>query len=309
MPTPKHTVPKDPLPELSQLPQAGLIQVSGHDAVAFLNGQLSQEISADNTDRAPLAAWHDANGRVLAVVRVLAVNDVWLLLTHGGDPHDLIRRLSLFVLRADVTLEDVSSQWRCVALLGDTDRWLNDRGIRPGPASGETATQEDLISVRGGPEIVYLLAPTASIERIEAELPLADAAVGALAELRLGLPNITAELAKRYTPQMLNLDRLGALAFDKGCYPGQEVIARTHNLGSVKRRVSRYSGELTGVPAAGTKILDRAGNSVGEVIRASRAENQRVELLAIVRTDSAAGPLVCEDGSGTPLRKEPLPGE
>ncbi len=108
---------------------------------------------------------------------------------------------------------------------------------------------------------------------------------------------------------MLNLDRLGALAFDKGCYPGQEVIARIQNLGNVKRRLFRFSGPLREQPPAGSGLIDASGNEVGEVLRAARNDAQRVEFLAVVRVDAVEGSLAWIGEPETSLTRERLPGE
>jgi folate-binding Fe-S cluster repair protein YgfZ len=101
---------------------------------------------------------------------------------------------------------------------------------------------------------------------------------------------------------MLNLDALGALAFDKGCYPGQEVIARVHNLGDVKRRLRRYAADAL-APPVGTAVLDDRGAAVGEVVR-SAASVSAAQLLAVVEHTAADGPLTC---GGAPLAELPLP--
>jgi folate-binding protein YgfZ len=98
------------------------------------------------------------------------------------------------------------------------------------------------------------------------------------------LPIVDRGLLERYTPHMLNLDRLGGSAFDKGCYPGQEIVARTENLGAVKRRVRRFKAEQTHLPARGSAVLDASGAHAGEVLRAAPAATG-IEILAVVPVD------------------------
>jgi folate-binding protein YgfZ len=119
----------------------------------------------------------------------------------------------------------------------------------------------------------------------------------------LGLPAIGAQLVEHFVAQMLNLDLLDALSFDKGCYPGQEVIARVHHRGSVKRRMRRYASPDAAPPAPATAVQDAAGNAVGEVVRAA-GTTAGVELLAVV--DHAAAGGVLQIGN-TQLRELPLP--
>ena len=127
-------------------------------------------------------------------------------------------------------------------------------------------------------------------------------------EVSLGLPRLTPALQSRFIPQMLNLDLLGALDDNKGCYPGQEVIARIQNLGTVKRRMVRFSTDLSRVPEIGTAIMDETGATVGEVIRAAVVDGN-VEFLAVTQLDSIDRTLNCEADRAVALHVEPLPYE
>jgi folate-binding protein YgfZ len=119
----------------------------------------------------------------------------------------------------------------------------------------------------------------------------------------LGIPAITPTLAERFVAQMLNLDVLGAVSFDKGCYPGQEVIARVHNLGGVKRRLRRYA-TVGAAAAIGTTIVTLDGAAVGEVVR-SAPNGTGSELLALV--DNTAADVSLSTSAGAQLRALPLP--
>ena len=303
------TLPENFEPALCPLTDMGVIEVSGDDAEGFLNGQLSHDVISRLPLRAPLAAWLDARGRVQAVLRAIRTGDHWLLLTREADIDALIRRLKMFVLRADVRLRDVSSEWFAAAALGDVDPWLASRSVRLSRQTGAAATANGALLVRVGTRLVYLVSAGAAKRKLLHDMPAVAEESVASEEIHLGLVNLVPELTGRYTAHMLNLDRLGALAFDKGCYPGQEVVARTHNLGSVRRRVFRFSGELAREPAVGTALLDSGGNQVGEVVRAASAGKSRVDLLAVVRIDSTTEALTCAAEPGLALTRESLPGE
>ena len=294
---------------LCPLTDMGVIEVTGDDAEGFLNGQLSHDVSSRLPSRAALAAWLDARGRVLALFRAVRTGDHWLLLTRGADIDALVRRLKMFVLRADVQLRDVSSEWFAAAALGDIDPWLASRSVRLSRQPGATATANGALLVRVGTRLVYLVSAGATKRKFVHDMPEVAEQSVASEEIRLGLVNLVPQLAGRYTAHMLNLDRLGALAFDKGCYPGQEVVARTQNLGTVKRRVFRFSGESEREPTVGTALLDSGGNQVGEVVRAVSTGKSRVDLLAVVRIDSTTGALTCAPEPGSALTLESLPAE
>lgn len=293
-------------PRYCLLPNLGCVEVQGADASAFLHGQLSRELIALEPTRAPLAGWHDARGRLRALFRVVRLPDRWLLLT----PHDMLEitlaRLQRFVLRADVKLA-VSEHWHGAALVGADEGALAALGITAPAARDAVAFQGDLHWIRVGPEILLALGPVAAIDAVGNKARGGSAALAALAEIRLGIPAITPELIERFVPQMLNLELLDGISFDKGCYPGQEVIARIHNLGSVKRRMRHYAAALHHVPPPGSAIF-RNGDAepVGEVVRAAPAQTG-VELLAVVEHDAAQGALFIGADERAALVELPLP--
>ena len=283
--------------------------MSGTDAEMFLNAQLSRNVTESGANRSTLSAWHDSKGRVLALLRALRNGNQWLLMVHGGDPDTIIRKLTVFILRADVALRDVSAEWHGAAVLGDVDAWFEHRGASLGSQPGDSTQKDHTFLIRATPEMAYLVSPIGVSSTIESELSMVNHQEGNLAEIRSGLVELLPEFAGRFSPQMLNLDRLGALAFDKGCYPGQEVIARIQNLGNVKRRLFRFSGPLSELPPVDSVIINTSGVEVGKIVRVARANTQRVEFLAVVSVDAIEGTLACISEPQTPLAKERLPSE
>jgi folate-binding protein YgfZ len=291
------------------LPDLGFLALSGNDADSFLSAQLSQRIPPPDSGSACLAAWHDPKGRVRALCRVLATPGALLLIAERAGVVPLAQQLRRYVVRADVHIDDVSDAWRGTALLYATEGPAIDTHVRSLDAdsaqlkTGETRNR--LQAVRIGPRLVHLFGGPAEIAAVCRELPVADQNAAVRAEIELGLPPL------RYWPeplvlgQMLNLDRLGAIAFDKGCYPGQEILTRTHHLGNIKRRLYRYSA-ATAPPAPGTPVLDSERTTVGEVIRAASADIG-CQLLAVTRIDARDGALVCANATDSPLRRLPLP--
>jgi len=207
------------------------------------------------------------------------------------------------VLRSNVTLaraEDVA----VAALLGDDDAWLAARGVPArDTAPNRLVRRGGVALVRIGPSYWQALGAPAALAELTAGLTETRPADAERTEIELGIPAITPKLADRFVAQMLNLDELDAVSFDKGCYPGQEIIARVHNLGGVKRRARRYAAPQ-GPPPLGTPVL-AAGTEVGEVVRSAPTRGGS-ELLAVVEHAAAGSPLTC---AGAPLTKLPLPFE
>jgi len=296
----------DQAPRLAPLSGVGFIALNGADSDGFLHGQLSQNVEAPDASNAPVAAWHSAAGKVEIIVRMLRLDEGWLLVTDNELVGPAIAGLQRFVLRDEVRIGDGGDKWQAAALVGESNEWLREHDIGLGSDPGRRVDANGVIWLRLGPTLVHAIGSPSAIAELESTLPHATSDEAALEEVALGLPRLTPALQGRFVPQMLNLDLLGALDETKGCYPGQEVIARTQNLGTVKRRMLRFSADLNRAPEIGSAIVEDAGATVGEVIRAAVVEG-RVELLALTQLASADRALHCEAEPAVALRTEPLP--
>jgi folate-binding protein YgfZ len=286
--------------QFSALHDSVCIEVRGADAAAFLQGQLTQALLGLDPADAPLAGWADARGRVRAVLRVCRLPDRWLLVAPRDGADALLKKLGMFVLRSKVTLA-LATDIAVAALLGHADDALARNGVAAGTEPNRMVRHGELSFVRVGEGYWLVLGPPSDLARLGATLEPASEAAAALAEIRLGIPAITTATTERFIAQMLNLDELGAISFSKGCYPGQEIIARVHNLGGVKRRARRY-GARAPAPAAAAAV--HCGNqTVGEIVRAAPTE-AGCELLAVVDHAAADAALTC---GGAALVELPLP--
>jgi hypothetical protein len=294
----------DPAPRIARLADTAIIGVAGDDARAFLHAQLSSDIADLTPATAPLAGWHDARGRVRALFRVLPAGEQWRLLTCADIATTVLAKLRMFVLRARVTLAPADALG-VHAIVGDASAWLDAAGIDLAAAPNALRQVRDVYWLRIGPELLYAVGSDAAIRTASGGLDAAPAERAELAAIRCGIPRVDAALSERYIPQMLNLDVLGAVSFNKGCYPGQEVITRTQHRGTVKRRMRRLSAAAGDVPPIGAALAAADGEPAGEVVRAARAEHG-FELLAVVRLDKLAGPLFVA-GNENPLTELPLP--
>jgi folate-binding protein YgfZ len=278
------------------------IEVRGADAAAFLHSQLSRAVVTLDSADAPLAGWADARGRIRALFRVLKRPDRWLLVTPRDGADALVKKLRMFVLRSkvEVALADVT----VAALLGDASPVLARHGTAPETPPNRVFCRDDLCFVRAGERYWLALGSPGALQPLAASLAEAAEAAAELAEIELGIPEIVPQTTERFVAQMLNLDELGAISFDKGCYPGQEIIARVHNLGGVKRRARRYAVQ-SAPPAPGTPVLAEGEQEVGEVVRAAPAATGS-EMLAVVDHAAAGAQLTC---AGAVLAERPLPFE
>ena len=257
----------------------GVLRARGPDALPFLQGQLSNDLTRLAYDRSLLAGYHNPQGRVIALLRVLqlAPEDLLAVL-----PRELvatvIARLSKFILRAKVKLVDESPSWRITGLVAAGVNADAAAGVA-GPAAVAHSADAIAVQVAQRPSRWLLLTSTA-----RPPLPEAGAAappeIWQRAVIAAGEPQVCAATSEEFVAQMLNLDLLGAIAFDKGCYTGQEVIARAHYRGRVKRRMQRF---VTPAPQAlkpgdaGTLADGRTFQVVDAVLRA----DGRCEFLAV----------------------------
>jgi folate-binding protein YgfZ len=234
--------------------------------------------------------------------RVVRRADAWWLLTQRDVAAATANRLRMFVLRAAVTIA-VADEPQVIAVVAADDPWLRAHGLPVDAPEGGTTQAGELVWLRVGPRLWHVVGARKPVEGFAQSLPRASEEVATLEEIRLGIPAISSALVEHFVPQMLNLDLLDAISLDKGCYPGQEVIARVHHRGSVKRRMRRYTCEASSAPSPGSAINTPDGAAVGEVVRAARAESG-VELLAVVDHAAATANLAVD---GAALRELALP--
>ena len=234
----------------------GLIRARGADAAPFLHGQLTQDVTALSTTEARLAGYCSAKGRLLAS---------FVLWRSEADAIDLacsadllaptLKRLSMFVLRAQCKLSDASAEVALYGLAGDqATAWL-----------GDAAPARPWATAPAGPGRAVRLPDAAGQARYLLALP-ADAPAPALPalsaddwrwlEVQSGVVRIVAATAEKFVPQMVNLELVGGVNFQKGCYPGQEIVARSQYRGTLKRRAMAFDSDAP--LAAGQEVFHSA---------------------------------------------------
>ncbi len=299
------------------LAHLAVIVARGADVRDFLAAQLTSDVRRVSPRVSQIAGWCTAQGRVIATLRVVQTDTDWLLVLARDLLEPVLRRLRMYVLRAKVELVDAGGTHAVCGLVGDP------AGIRLQelPASLDDVRPVAECSVIGvaGPGPRWLAVGTR-----EALAELARRATGATPpgnverwraqDIAAGLPHVGAAASERYVPQMLNLQCLGAVSFDKGCYPGQEIVARLKFKGGLKRRLFVGSSTVAQPPAAGTALVaagedGAAGEPAGEVLDAARAADGTVALLAVAVIEHAGAPLHLGDRSGplVRLREPPYP--
>lgn len=275
-----------------ELDQLRVLEVSGPDRIAFLQGQLTQDVQRVATDATRLAGWADAKGRLLWAGHLLARGESHCLLAPAASVEALARRLGMFVLRARVRVAVASLSVTGIVAEGPVGlASLPGCALAPARLSGDPARW--LILGQPGEELPDDLARSTGTP-----------GEWALRDVRAGLPEIAPATSGEFVPQMVNLDLLDAISFSKGCYTGQEIVARTRYLGRVKRRMLRFA--LPGEPLAPGATLHGEHGPIGQVVSCAAA-GAGVELLAVMRLDEMTSRAFADPGRSRPLDPLPLP--
>lgn len=297
-----------PIAGAAALDHWGVIRAHGADATSFLQGQLTNDVMGLAASQARLAGYCSAKGRLLAsfVVWRDSTDDVLLACSK-----DLLaatmKRLSMFVLRAKCELSDVSGEIRLYGIAGEAACSQNggDRAEAPwSRAEHNGFTVFRLPDVNGTPRLLRLASPADA----EPDVAAIELNTWRWLEVRSGIPTIVAATADKFVPQMVNLEVLDGVDFKKGCYPGQEVVARSHYRGTIKRRMFLF--ETTAPSFPGQEVFHSAdpGQPCGMVVNAAPAPAGGSSLLVETKLSAIAeGSVHLEHPEGALLERQPLP--
>lgn len=245
------------------------LRVSGEDAESFLQGQISTDVRKLATDRAVLSSYNSPKGRVLAVLLIIRDEDGYLLWLPDSILEPIQKRLRMFVLRAKVKVE--RAELLATGLLGTSAQtWLRDQELAQPAQQMEVCVSNGITVLRcaGAEPRYFIYGSGQSFEAPERQEEVSQS--WRRAEILAGVPRVGPDTQDQWVAQMINLDQWpGGISFDKGCYTGQEVIARLHYLGKLKKRMFLVRGQGE-APHAGSSIQNAAGDtqSVGEIVDA-----------------------------------------
>jgi folate-binding protein YgfZ len=274
---------------LMLLPHLGVLRAHGAEVVPFLQGQLSNDIALLSGARALFAGYHNPQGRVIALLRLLqpAPQEVLAIVPRELAPA-LVARLSKFILRAKVKIADESAAWQVRGMLAGAHSAATPSAGATLPDGCAPLGEGFAVCVSASPRRWLWIAPAAAAT--PATLSACEPAgveVWTRASIAAGEPQVYTRTSEEFVAQMLNLDALGGIAFDKGCYTGQEVIARAHYRGRVKRRLQRFVSDQPVALAPGDSGEFADGRSFKIVEAASRPDG-RCEFLAVTALSAEA---------------------
>lgn len=295
-----------PFDGIARLPELGAIRAVGDDAAHFLHGQLTQDFALMGKSDARLAAFCSAKGRMLASFVAIKRGPAEIVLVCSRDLlATALKRLSMFVLRAKVRLTDASDEFAVAGLLGPAVQQVAGH-----PCAPWTHSQNGEASVVG-------LYPFGYVARALwiAPVALAAPAVAAVehglwcyAEVRSGVATLPAALAEAFVPQMLNYESVGGVNFKKGCYPGQEVVARSQFRGILKRRAFLVDAEVSMAPGDSLFVPADPEQACATVVQAARNPQGGYAALVSGQTSAMQTPVLhLRSADGPTVRTSRVP--
>ena len=298
---------------LAPLPELGVVCVSGADAVPFLQSQLTNDVSRLAPGKVQLSGYCTPKGRLLATFHQWRTEEGVFMRMPREIIGSVVKRLSMFVLRAKAKVTDVSDAWATAALLGDGTDVLRDAGLSAPDAPWVSATTglvrvDCLLSTPSGVARYLLTSPRESELSLSEEITRGASNHWWLSEIDAAVPTIFAATQEKFVPQMINLEVLGGVDFKKGCYPGQEIVARSQYLGKLKRRMNIADVDVTDIPPAADVYHSDAAQPVGTVVMAASSAGGGAALLFEAPIDRLeSGTLHLQSVDGPRLRVRPLP--
>jgi folate-binding protein YgfZ len=304
---------------LCDLSHLGLIALGGEDRAQFLQGQLTNDIRLVDASHSQLSGFCGPKGRMLANFRVFERAQRIYLQLPASNLEPVLRRLRMFVLRAKVELEDASDQLVRMGMAGDcAPRLLGGRFPGLPEAVGAVSSQGEITLIRlpdAGSARFELLGPPAEMQILWKELAVHATAVNAdfwaLLDVRAGIPTVYPETVEAFVPQMANMQLVDGVSFTKGCYTGQEIVARMQYLGKLKRRMYLAHVDTAEAPKAGDPLFapqNASGQGAGRVVDARPVPEGGYDLLAVAEIESAEnGELRLHDDQGPLLKLRELP--
>ena len=296
----------------------GLILVSGPDAREFLQNQVSSDIGQLDESRLQLSSYSTPKGRMVGIFRIIQVSNGYLLLTVKSMVTPLLERLYHYIVQSDVKLADASDYFARLALVSDKTEILGDESLprEPGSVLQTDTTIAMQLEPLGAQRRFMLLVLNGdgaieSWRRYAAHLQVAGFESWRLAEIKAGIPAIYPETREEFVLQMANLGALGGVSFKKGCYPGQEIVARMQYLGKLKRRMFLAELETASLPKPGDELVvegKQQADGSGMVVDAEFDPEGLCHCLYVAQIARAeSGSLRLLDQPGTVIKNVDLP--
>ena len=288
-------------PRLVDLSHNALIAVTGDDAAAFLQGQLTNDVAALKPGEAHWTGWCSPKGRLIASLLLARKADGYLAMLPAELAPAIAKKLSMYVLRAKVKIADASGEYARYGVVG----------AGSAEAVRALAADDALLAIPVADAAHVVIAPTgdARLEQLRRATTPAGPEAWTLALIHAGIPTVVAATQEEFVPQMANFDLIGGVSFRKGCYTGQEIVARTQYRGILKKRMALAHVEGA-APTPGQSVYSPAcgEHSAGTVVSAAPAPGGGYDFLVVAQIESLREGnlrLGAPDGAPIAIRSHP----
>lgn len=277
---------------ITDLSFLSVIKVTGTDATSFLHGQFSSDIQNMPEGSVQLSAWCNPKGQVILNFIITQLDDSFFLVCPEEMKEPFIKRLRMYVLRANVTIEDCSMSLPCIGIKQADDEAVNSSSLNQITTTGTAVRIGNLIllPIPHNNDRRLVIGPAKSLQETWSELSPEFTPVGSdywrLFDILDGLPWVLATTTESFLPQLLNMDQLQAVSFNKGCFPGQEVVARLQHRGKVKQRLLIATVENgTDITPGANIYQDGDGQSAGTIINIANHPGEGLFALVVLDID------------------------
>jgi folate-binding protein YgfZ len=290
---------------LSNLSDRGLIEVHGQDAESFLQNQLTNDIRNVTETSHQASAWCNPKGRIIANFRIFKRRDSYFLAVSADLLEHVIKKLRMYVMMSKVTIEDATESLIHFGFAGelaeeelqevlDLDCKKDQAACQPVPKQTDQTLQYKTLSILRLPGTVPRFEVFGELDdarKLWEHCNVKAAPVSSngwhYLNILAGLPVITEASSEAWIPQMVNYIAIGGVDFKKGCYPGQEVVARLNYLGKTKRRMYHIQINTDQLPAANDAIASDSDDNAGKILNAVINPEGKIEALAVLKISEA----------------------
>jgi len=298
------------------LQHLAVLQISGDDSKGFIQNLVTNDVNALAINQGQLSGLCNPKGRLLAVFLLIRRQDCFHLILPKSMSAGVMQRLSMYILRSKVTITDVSEQHVCLGLLPNDAKHFDNFDL-PDVIFDAVEVADDIVMKLpsnksdhylfiGNSDHAASLVQTAQ----QNEWQLTPEYVWEWSEIQSGLPMIYPETKEMFTTQQVNLDLVGGVSFNKGCYPGQEIVARLHYLGSPSRRMFvakiNDAGLLETALENGQDVLTTDGTVAGQLVRYATNQTNSIMLLLSLKLTDYQSPLTI-NGTSLALVSDSVP--
>lgn len=299
---------------LSNLSDRGLLEVSGEDAATFLQNQLTNDITNIDSKTHQLTAWCNPKGRVIANFRAFVRDDKIFLILSKDLIETVTTKLSRYIMMSKVTLTDATDNLVHFGYAGEhaeRDLELILENVPKAPNETLNLGNLSILRLPGETPRFEVYGDVTEAMDLWSKCNVRAAPVSSQAwdfmNIRAGRPVVTLASSEAWIPQMLNMTHIDGVDFKKGCYPGQEVVARLNYLGKTKRRMYLMEIQTDKVPGTNASIVNAEGTEVGQVLNAVINPDDLVECLAVMKIADTESEMFLESAEGAAIRLLALP--